>query len=75
MIASAGVRMLLQEPLDSANILVIAVSLGLAFSIPSQEHFVKELPEFLAAILSSKVATAGLTAIAMNCLTIKTMKS
>ena len=75
MIASAGVRMILQEPLDSANILVIAVSLGLAFSIPSQEHFVKELPEFLAAILSSKVATAGLTAIAMNCLTIKTMKS
>lgn len=75
MIASAGVRMILQVPLDSANMLVIAVSLGLAFSIPSQEHFVKELPEFLAAILSSKVATAGLTAIAMNYLVIKTMKS
>ncbi|MEM9160214.1 MAG: solute carrier family 23 protein [Verrucomicrobiota bacterium] len=74
MIASAGVRMILQEPLDNANMLVIAVSLGLAFSLPSQEHFVKELPEFLAAILSSKVATAGLTAIAMNLIVLQTLK-
>ena len=66
MIAGAGVRMILQEPLNQYNMLTIAVSLGLAFSIPSQEEFVAMLPEFLAAIFSSKVATAGLAAMTMN---------
>ncbi|NEQ67288.1 MAG: uracil-xanthine permease, partial [Symploca sp. SIO2D2] len=74
MIASAGVRMILQEPLDGGNMLTIAVSLGLAFSIPSQEAFVEALPEFLAAIFSSKVATAGLAAMVMNVIVLKTMK-
>jgi len=66
MIAGAGVRMIFQEPLNEYNILTIAVSLGLAFSIPSQEQFVEKLPEFLGAIFSSKVATAGLAAMTMN---------
>ena len=66
MIASAGVRMILQEPLNQYNMLTIAVSLGLAFSIPSQEEFVAMLPEFLGAIFSSKVATAGLAAMTMS---------
>ena len=66
MIAGAGVRMIFQEPLTEYNMLTIAVSLGLAFSIPSQEQFVDELPEFLGAIFSSKVATAGLAAMTMN---------
>lgn len=72
MIASAGMKMILQEKLGAENMLIIAVSLGVAFSIPEQENFVKEMPEFLAAILSSKVATAGLIAIIMNVILLKT---
>ena len=56
----------LPRTLNEYNMLTIAVSLGLAFSIPSQEQFVAELPEFLGAIFSSKVATAGLAAMTMN---------
>lgn len=74
MIAGAGVRMIFQEPLNEYNMLTIAVSLGLAFSIPSQEEFVEKLPEFLAAIFSSKVATAGLAAMTMNFIVSKVIK-
>ncbi|MCH6258587.1 purine/pyrimidine permease [Puniceicoccaceae bacterium K14] len=66
MIASAGIRMILQEPLDNKSILVVAISLGFAFSIPSQEEFVASLPDYLASIFSSKVATGGLIAMILN---------
>ncbi|MDQ8205474.1 solute carrier family 23 protein [Pelagicoccus sp. SDUM812003] len=66
MIATAGFRMIVGAGLDNSAMLILAISLGLAFSIPSQEDFVASLPEFLSAIFSSKVATGGLTAMIMT---------
>jgi len=66
MIASAGIKMILENGLDRSAMLTLAISLGIAFSIPSQEAFVGELPEFLGAVFSSKVATGGLAAMLMT---------
>ena len=66
MIAAAGLRMIIESGFDQYSALVVALSLGLAFSIPSQEAFVAKLPEVLAAIFSSKVATGGLAAMILT---------
>lgn len=66
MIATAGLKMIVDEGLDRSSMLTLAISLGIAFSVPTQEAFVASLPEFLSAIFSSKVATGGLTAMVMT---------
>lgn len=68
MIAGAGLRMINQYQLGNHEILMIAVSLGCAFAIPSQEDFVKLMPDLLQGVLSSPVATGGLVAILFSLL-------
>lgn len=74
MIATAGLRMIIEAGFDQTSGLVVALSLGLAFSIPSQETFVEGLPDFLSAIFSSKVATGGLAAMLLCLLFQKRLK-
>lgn len=66
MIAAAGLRMIIEAGFNQTSMLVVAISLGIAFSIPSQEAYVEKLPDFLSAIFSSKVATGGLVAMILS---------
>lgn len=66
LIASAGIRMINEVKLGHQEMLLVAVSLGLAFAISSQKELIATLPEILQAICSSSVATGGLVAIVMN---------
>ncbi|MEO0509235.1 MAG: solute carrier family 23 protein [Verrucomicrobiota bacterium] len=66
LIAGAGLRMINQVPIGSKEVLVLAISLGMAFGIPSQDALVESLPPLLRGVLSSSVATGGLTAVIMN---------
>lgn len=66
MIAVAGLRMIIESGLNQRSMLIVSISLGVAFSIPSQEEYVARLPEALASIFSSKVATGGLVAMLMS---------
>lgn len=66
MVASAGIRMIMNEELDSISMLTIAISLGFAFSITTQTQFVEQLPNFMQSILHSKVATCGVISMIMS---------
>lgn len=66
MIAVAGLRMIIEAGFNQTSMLIVAISLGIAFSIPTQEAYVAKLPGLLAAVLSSKVATGGLVAMALS---------
>ena len=66
LIAGAGLRMIHQVPLGNREVLVLAISLGMGFGIPSQDALVESLPPLLGSIFSSSVATGGLTAVVMN---------
>ncbi len=68
LVATAGLRMILQTPLGTREITVLALSLGAAFSIPSQGAFIAQLPEWMRSVLSSSVATGGLAVIVLNLL-------
>ncbi|MBC2605437.1 uracil-xanthine permease family protein [Pelagicoccus albus] len=66
MIAVAGLRMIVEAGINQTSMLIVAISLGVAFSIPTQDAYVEKLPDVLAAILSSKVATGGLIAMILS---------
>jgi len=74
LIAGAGLRMINQQSLGNREVMVLAISLGMAFGVPSQEAFVAELPALLRGVLSSPVATGGLTAVLMSLLFIGPQK-
>ena len=74
LIAGAGFRLINQTKLGGKEILIIAISLGMAFGIPTQEAFVDSLPSVLAGILGSSVATGGLTAVLL-CLMYRQLKT
>lgn len=66
LIAGAGLRMINEAPIGRREVTVLAVSLGMAFGISSQEAMVEGLPSLLRGLFSSPVAAGGLTAVAMN---------
>jgi len=66
LIAGAGLRMINRLHVGSQEVLVLAISLGMAFGVPSQDALVESLPPILKGIFSSPVATGGLTALIMN---------
>ncbi|MGF1529737.1 MAG: uracil-xanthine permease family protein [Puniceicoccaceae bacterium] len=66
LVAGAGLRMISESELGGKEILVLSVSLGAAMSLPTQKAFIDQLPAVLAGILSSEVATGGLTAVLMS---------
>lgn len=72
LIAGAGLRMINSQKLGNREMMVLAVSLGMAFGVPSQEAFVAQLPSILQGVLSSPIATGGLTAVVMSVLFLKT---
>tara|TARA_B100000886_G_scaffold325735_1_gene271559 strand:- start:189 stop:1478 length:1290 start_codon:yes stop_codon:yes gene_type:complete len=74
LIAGAGFRLINQTKLGNKEVLIIAISLGMAFGIPTQETFVDSLPNVLAGILASSVATGGLTAVLL-CLMYRQLKT
>ena len=74
LIAGAGFRLINQTKLGNKEVLIIAISLGMAFGIPTQETFVDSLPSVLAGILGSPVAAGGLTAVLL-CLMYRQLKT
>lgn len=66
LIAGAGLRMINQQKIGNREVIILAISLGMAFGVPSQKEFVEGLPALLRGVLSSSVATGGLTAIIMS---------
>ena len=66
LIAGAGLRMINQVPIGRREVTVLAVSLGMAFGITSQDAMVDGLPSLLRGLFSSPVAAGGLTAVALN---------
>jgi xanthine/uracil permease len=64
--------MINSQKLGNREMMVLAVSLGMAFGVPSQEAFVAQLPSILQGVLSSPIATGGLTAVVMSVLFLKT---
>lgn len=66
LIAGAGLRMINRLPLGNREVFVLAISLGMAFGIPTQDALVESLPPLLRGVFSSSVATGGLTAVIMN---------
>lgn len=74
LIAGAGLRMINQTKVGSKEVLVLAISLGMAFGIPSQDALVERLPSLLKGVFSSPVATGGLTALIMNLIYLRPSK-
>lgn len=74
LIAGAGLRLINQMNIGAREVMVLAVSLGLAFGISSQELLVEGLPGPLRGLFSSPVALGGLTAVAMNSLYLRPQK-
>lgn len=68
LIAGAGLRMINQQTLGNREVVILALSLGMAFGVPSQDAFIESLPEILQGVLSSPVATGGLTAVVLSLL-------
>lgn len=66
LIAGAGLRMINRLEIGSKEVLVLAISLGMAFGIPSQDALVEALPPLLRGVFSSSVATGGLTAVLLS---------
>ncbi|MEM8868172.1 MAG: solute carrier family 23 protein [Verrucomicrobiota bacterium] len=75
LIAGAGLRMINSQKLGNQEVLLIALSLGMAFGVPSQKEFVAGLPSILQGIFSSPVATGGLVAILMNLVFLRELKA
>lgn len=71
LIAGAGLRMINQQTLGNREVVILALSLGMAFGIPSQDAFIETLPGVLQGVLSSSVATGGLTAVVLSLLYFK----
>lgn len=74
LIAGAGLRIINRQKLNNREIFILAVSLGMAFGIPTQKAFVDSLPSVFAGIFGSSVATGGLTAVLL-CLIFSGIKS
>lgn len=66
LVAGAGIRMINKLHLGNKEVLVIAISMGAAFGIPSQDALVESLPPLLQGVFSSSVATGGIVAVIMN---------
>ncbi|MEM1223284.1 MAG: solute carrier family 23 protein [Verrucomicrobiota bacterium] len=75
LIAGAGLRMITSHALGNKEVLILAVSLGMAFGVPSQDEFVEGLPSVLSGVLSSPVATGGLVAVLMNLVFLRELKA
>ncbi|MGF1450313.1 MAG: uracil-xanthine permease family protein [Opitutales bacterium] len=68
LVFTAGLRMVLSTPLGTRELTVLALSLGAAFSIPSQPEFIAQLPAWMGSVLESSVATGGLVVVVLNLL-------
>ena len=67
-VASAGIRIIASRTLDRRAMLILAVSLGLGLGVTFVPEATAQLPGTLKDILSSGIATGGLTAIGLNLL-------
>lgn len=65
-VAASGINILASIRLDRRALLIIAISLALGLGIAQVPDFLKHLPELLRNILSSGVATGGITALILN---------
>lgn len=65
-IAAAGVRIISKETLNRRAIMILGVSLAIGLGISQEPKILQYAPEWLANILSSGIASGGLTAILLN---------
>lgn len=67
-VAAAGINILAGVRLDRRALLILAVSLAMGLGVAQVPQFLQHLPEMIANVLSSGVATGGLTAMVLNLL-------
>ncbi|MEB3767979.1 nucleobase:cation symporter-2 family protein [Acinetobacter sp. MD2] len=65
-VAASGINILAGIKLDRRALLIIAISLALGLGIAQVPEFLKHMPELLQHILSSGVATGGISALILN---------
>lgn len=65
-VAASGINILSSIRLDRRALLIIAISLALGLGIAQVPEFLKHMPELVRNILSSGVATGGITALLLN---------
>lgn len=67
-VAASGINILASLTLDRRALLIIAISLALGLGVAQVPEFLKHMPELVANIFSSGVATGGITAMLLNLL-------
>ena len=65
-VAAAGLKIIASQPLGRRETLILAVSLGLGLGVTFVPEALAQLPPVITSVLSSGIATGGLTAIALN---------
>ncbi len=65
-VAAAGLKIIAAQALGRRAMLILAVSLGLGLGVTFVPEAVSQLPPTLASILSSGIATGGLSAMVLN---------
>ncbi|WP_106478355.1 nucleobase:cation symporter-2 family protein [Phytohalomonas tamaricis] len=65
-VAAAGINILASTQLDRRALLILAVSLAMGLGVSQVPEVLQNLPDVVKSILSSGVATGGLTAMLLN---------
>lgn len=67
-VATAGIRILAQAPLDRRSLLIMATSFGIGLGVSSQPDLLSQMPTLVQNVFGSAITSGGLTAILMNLL-------
>jgi xanthine permease XanP len=66
MVATSGIRILSQVPMNRRNSVILATSLGLGLGVTFVPDILQALPQFVRSALSSGIATGGMCALLLN---------
>ncbi|WP_025732643.1 nucleobase:cation symporter-2 family protein [Carnimonas nigrificans] len=65
-VAVAGIRIIMQAPLDRRDVLIVALTFGVGLVIHSVPEFLDNFPTFISNLLGSAAASGGLVAIVLS---------
>jgi xanthine permease XanP len=65
-VASAGVKLIAEETLNSRSMLILAVALACGIGVQSAPQLLDPLPSLLKAVFHSPVTAGGMLALALN---------
>jgi xanthine permease XanP len=66
MVAASGIRILARVSLNRRNSLILALSLGVGLGVTFVPELLQALPPLLKNMLSSGIATGGMSALLLN---------